>query len=145
MNEDEFPKLKITDELHRKMVEIARQFRKKPTASEALLWQALRGKKMDGIKFRRQQPIGPFIVDFFAPAIRLVVELDGPIHENQKEADRQRQCMLEETGLTVLRLTADDVENNLPAVLHNISFAIQTMQSTSAPLLPLWERGGHRG
>jgi very-short-patch-repair endonuclease len=63
------------------MVEIAREFRKQPTKSEHILWGALRGKKLDGLKFRRQQPIGTFIVDFYNSAYRLVVEVDGPIHK----------------------------------------------------------------
>jgi len=95
------------------MVEIARDFRKEPTQCEAILWQALRGKKLEGVKFRRQQPIGPFVVDFFAPALRLVVEVDGPIHDLQQEADVQRQAVLETLGLTVIRLSAAEVEQQV--------------------------------
>ncbi|HEY8476661.1 MAG TPA: DUF559 domain-containing protein, partial [Chloroflexota bacterium] len=57
------------------MVEVARQFRKAPTRAEALLWSALKGRRLDGVKFRRQQPIGSFVVDFCAPERRLVVEV----------------------------------------------------------------------
>ncbi len=91
----------IPEALRRQMLEIAHQFRKAPTRSEALLWNALRRKRLDGRKFRRQQPIGPFVVDFFCPAERLIVEVDGPIHDSQREADRVRQQLLETLGLHV--------------------------------------------
>jgi very-short-patch-repair endonuclease len=134
------------------MVEVARQFRKQPTLSEAVLWQALRGKKLDRVKFRRQQPIGPFVVDFYAPAHRLVVEVDGPIHETQREADQQRQELLERLGLRVLRLSADEVENRLTQALDKIRDTIREQHSPPSPLvgeggrgvegaqLPLWKK-----
>jgi very-short-patch-repair endonuclease len=80
----ELDKWQISPELRYKMVEIARQFRKQPTPSEAILWQALRNRKLEGRKFRRQQPIGCFIVDFFCASERLIVEVDGLIHESQQ-------------------------------------------------------------
>ena len=61
---NDFPRFEVSPEIRRKTLEIAREFRKEPTKSEDILWQALRGKKMDGIKFRRQQPVGYFVVDF---------------------------------------------------------------------------------
>lgn len=91
---NDFPRQKVPPEVKRKMVETARQFRKEPTKSEHLLWQALRGKKLDGIKFRRQQPIGKFVVDFYSSAYRLVIEIDGSVHDNQVEYDQTRQKFL---------------------------------------------------
>jgi very-short-patch-repair endonuclease len=85
------------------------QFRKEPAASEAILWQALRGKQLDGRKFRRQQPIGPFVVDFFCPSERLIVEVDGPIHDQQRDADHRRQELLESLGLRFVRLATAQV------------------------------------
>lgn len=126
---DAYPRLTIPTTLRRKMVEIARQFRKEPTQSEAILWQGLRGKKLDGVKFRRQQPIGPFVVDFYAPSLRLVIEVDGLIHETQKEADRTRQDILEELGLNVLRLPADLVEKNLGESLSRINTKIAELSA----------------
>ena len=122
---DEYPRFEIPETLRRKMVEVARQFRKEPTRSEAILWRALRGKQLDGVKFRRQQPIGPFIVDFYASAYRLVIEVDGPIHEFQREADQVRQELLEMLGLSVLRLKAELVEKDLPAALAIIRAEIR--------------------
>jgi very-short-patch-repair endonuclease len=107
----------IPPALKQKMTEVARQFRKKPTSSENILWQALRGRKLEGRKFKRQQPIGAFIVDFFCGAERLVVEVDGGVHESQQEADRQRQELLESLGLRVVRVSSELVERNLEQAL----------------------------
>ena len=125
---NDFPRLDISPETKRKMVEIARQFRKEPTRSEYILWQALRGKKLDGIKFRRQQPIGNFIVDFYNSVCRLVVEVDGSVHVSQAGADRARQEVLEQLGLNVLRVKAEDVEKNLPSVLTAIRSKINELK-----------------
>src|SRR3972149_3281483 len=68
----------ISRELRERMVQVAREFRQEPTESEALLWSALRNRKLDGHRFRRQQPIGPFVVGFYCDEAALVVEVDGP-------------------------------------------------------------------
>lgn len=81
-----------------------------------MLWQALRGKKLNGIKFRRQQAIGPFVVDFYASTLRLIVEVDGPEHEGQVEEDRARQTILENAGYMVMRVETRQVETNLDGV-----------------------------
>jgi very-short-patch-repair endonuclease len=125
---NDFPRLYVSPEIRRKMLEIARQFRKEPTKSESILWQALRGKKLDGIKFRRQQPIGYFVVDFYNSVYRLVVEVDGPIHANQVEADCARQDILEQIGLNVMRVNAEEVEKNLPSVLEKIRLKINELK-----------------
>ena len=104
---NEYPRIYVPPEIKRKMIEIARQFRKEPTEGERILWGALRRKKLDGIKFRRQQPVGYFVVDFYSSDYRLVVEVDGPIHEQQIEADRARQDILEVLGLTVFRIKTE--------------------------------------
>ncbi len=132
MKEDH-PRIKVPTDLRRKMVEIARQFRKEPTPSEAILWQALRGKKLDELKFRRQQPVGSFIVDFYNSTYRLVVEVDGPIHDYQVEADQVRQELLEIIGLNVLRLKAEMVEINLPTALSLIRAKIREIEEHSRP------------
>jgi very-short-patch-repair endonuclease len=133
---NDFPHIIIPPEVRRKMIEIARDFRKEPTVSEKILWNALRGKKLDGIKFRRQQPIGYFVVDFYNPANRLVIEVDGPIHQVQKEADQARQEILEVLGLVVLRIQSEIVENNLPLALSLIRDAIQSIEKNAKQLLP---------
>lgn len=143
---DDFPRLDVSPEIRRKMLEIARQFRKEPTKSENILWQALRGKKLDGIKFRRQQPIGNFIVDFYNSVYRLVVEVDGSIHDEQVELDHARQDILEQLGLNVLRLRAQDVEKNLPSVLETIRSKIGELKinTNASPSPPVGEGLGER-
>jgi len=133
---NDFPRINVPPEVRHKMVEIAREFRKEPTPSEKILWQALRGKKLDGIKFRRQQPVGYFVVDFYNSEYRLVIEVDGPIHELQKEADEARQEILEVLGLVVLRIKSEVVEKNLPFALDIIRKKIQNIkQNIPSPLM----------
>ncbi len=139
-----YPRLEIPDSLRRQMVEVARQFRKEATKSELILWQALRGKKLDGLKFRRQQPIGPFVVDFYNSRYRLVIEVDGPIHDFQKHADQERQAILEMLGLNVLRIKANLVENNLNAATEMIQAKIRELdlQGANIPSPSLGEGQG---
>ena len=144
---NDFPRIEIPPQLLHRMTEIAREFRKEPTRSERILWQALRGKKLDGIKFRRQQPVGFFVVDFYNSVYRLVVEIDGPVHDSQKEADLARQEILEVLGLNVLRLKAEMVETNLPAALEKIRSMMHELkaQPNISPSPVLGEgRGGGR-
>ncbi len=115
------PRLPINPLLQRQMYEVARRFRKEPTASEHLLWQALRNKQCAGRKFRRQQPIGGFIVDFLCADEKLIIEVDGEIHAAQREADAERQHLLEQAGYRVLRFTANQVESQRDAVLATIT------------------------
>ncbi|MFZ5886831.1 MAG: endonuclease domain-containing protein [Chloroflexota bacterium] len=139
---NDFPRLIVSPEIRRKMIEVARQFRKEPTRSEAMLWQALRGKKLDGIKFRRQQPIGNFVVDFYNSVYRLVVEVDGSVHDSQIELDRERQTILEQLGLNVLRVKSEDVEKNLSSVLETIRSKINELKmKTSKSPSPLVGEG----
>ena len=90
------------------------------TNLESIVWSALRGKKLDGYKFRRQAPIGPFIADFYCPAARLVVEIDGPIHDVRVAADGARTRYLEAKGCRVVRFRADDARLQLEDVLEAI-------------------------
>ncbi|HEY0151757.1 MAG TPA: DUF559 domain-containing protein [Longimicrobium sp.] len=120
----------VSPALKARMTEVARGFRKAPTPSEAILWRALRGEALGGHKFRRQQPIGPFIVDFYCSTERLIVEVDGGVHETQRERDAERQALLESLDLRFVRLPADLVEINLPAALQ----AIRRAFTSSSPL-----------
>lgn len=143
----DFPRIYVSPEIRRKMLEIAREFRKAPTKGEKILWESLRGRKLDGIKFRRQQPIGYFVVDFYNSVYRLVVEVDGPIHEFQKEADKARQEILEELGLVVLRINSEIVEKNLSVAVTLIRDAIRTIgqnkrQDIPSPLMGEGKGGG---
>jgi very-short-patch-repair endonuclease len=102
-----------------KLLDAARASRRAPTISEALLWEALRRRQL-GVNFRRQQPIGPFIVDFYCPARRLIIEVDGKVHDGQKERDAERQALLEAAAYRVMHFTAVQVEQELSSVLKHI-------------------------
>ncbi len=115
----------VLPELERKMQTAARELRKALTNSEKILWNAIRGRQMEGRKFRRQMAIGPFIVDFYCSAERLAVEVDGPIHEYQRELDESRQRLIEALGIRFVRLKAELVEQNLPEALREIRKAFK--------------------
>ena len=106
--------------------EAARALRKTKTPAEGVLWRALRGKALGGVKFRRQHPVGRFILDFYAPSHHLVIELDGGIHDGNEDADRARTTALEQYGYHVIRFANEEVIQDLPSVLSEIGLALQT-------------------
>jgi very-short-patch-repair endonuclease len=98
--------------------EHARRLRCTATIPERMLWNRLRGGALAGLKFRRQQPIGPSIVDFFCHEIGLVVDVDGRSHDDRWKADSQREAFLrEQQRLRVPRVTNDDVLKETESVL----------------------------
>ncbi len=101
---------------------MARELRNNLTEAENILWQELRNRKLDGFKFRRQHPIDIFIVDFYCHEKKLVVELDGGIHNVQdiKEYDMARSEELKSFGIKVIRFNNEEVYQNLDSVLINI-------------------------
>lgn len=103
--------------------EVARRMRREMTPAEIALWQAVRGNKLDGLHFRRQQVIDGFVADFYCHAINLVVEVDGEIHHVQVEEDRRRERAFALRGLRVVRFTNDQVLNDLPMCLSEIRAA----------------------
>ena len=107
----------------------ARQLRKDMTRAERMLWAALRGKRFQCLRFRRQEPIAGFIVDFVCVARRLVMELDGAAHETTQAYDQERDAILQSRGLTVLRLP-NDLMKRLPDALERIAALCQTTTST---------------
>jgi very-short-patch-repair endonuclease len=110
----------------------AREFRQNMTPAEKLLWQALRANRLNGFHFRRQQVIDGFIVDFYCHAASLVIEIDGDIHLQQVEPDRQRQQALTERGFRVIRFANDQIFNNLSNVLAQIQSACHAQKSQNA-------------
>ena len=100
--------------------------RRHPTPSEALLWASLRRNRL-GYHFRRQHVVGAFIADFACLTRKLVVEVDGGIHRDPDVAfaDQRRQAAIESFGFRVLRVTAEQVERGLPAVLESIRRALE--------------------
>ncbi len=123
----------------------AKEMRKYPTKAEAILWQELRTKKV-GHKFRQQHPIDNYIVDFVCLSKRLIIEVDGEIHQYQLEKDGERELLLKEKkGFRILRFTNDEVINNRETVLSKIKETLKILpsieDSEQATIPPLGARG----
>ena len=105
------------------MLGIAYDLRNKMTDAEKALWKKLRNRQVKGYRFRRQHPIGVFVVDFFSYEARLVIELDGEAHDDfyQKERDTQRTAILQSLGLKELRFRNQEVIDNLDDVVSQIA------------------------
>ena len=103
------------------LLQKAKELRQKQTPVEQMLWQCLRANQLHGAKFRRQHNIGQYIVDFYCHAAKLVIELDGGIHELQKDRDSDRDTYLKANGLQVLRFQNEEITQNLPQALQTIT------------------------
>jgi very-short-patch-repair endonuclease len=114
-------------EYNLKLKETSRALRKSMTDAERLLWSHLRMKQLLGVQFYRQKPIGHFIVDFYAPAVQLVVEVDGCQHAEPeyREKDMARDRYLTDEGLMVMRFDNLQVLQETGAVLEEIFVAMQ--------------------
>jgi very-short-patch-repair endonuclease len=108
--------------------ERARQLRHEMTPAENKLWAYLRGNKVNGLSFRRQHAIGPYIVDFCAIKAKIIIELDGSQHLEQEGYDAERTKYLEAQGYTVLRFWNNDVLNNLDGVMSAIIHALEDVR-----------------
>jgi very-short-patch-repair endonuclease len=104
-------------------VERSRELRREMTDAERILWERLRGGRLNGLKFRRQQVIDGFIVDFYCHTVGLVIEVDGAVHRTQAIYDAQRERVLTARGLRVLRLSNDQVEQDIEGALKRIAEA----------------------
>ena len=100
-------------------LERAKELRREMTPAEKLLWQEVRANKL-GVRFRRQQVIQGFIVDFYCHKSALVVEVDGDVHDLQKEEDERREKVLSALGLRIVRFGNDEVVRNLSVVMGKI-------------------------
>jgi very-short-patch-repair endonuclease len=113
----------IGQRVSRELQERARELRRNMTPAEKMLWEQVRHNRLNGLQFRRQQIIGSYIVDFYCHAKALVVEVDGDIHDSQQDYDAERDSYLMTRGFQILRVSNDDVKENLIAVLQKISDA----------------------
>ncbi|AMJ57846.1 MULTISPECIES: endonuclease domain-containing protein [Stenotrophomonas] len=121
----------------------ARPLRNTPTDAEDRLWQQLRRRQLAGFRFRRQMPLGGYIADFVCLEARLIVELDGGQHLEQRAYDQQRSEVLQRLGFRVLRYWNDEVLLRMPAVLEDILRALAHGQEhPSQPSPSLREREG---
>ena len=100
--------------------QFARRLRQASTRPEDILWERLRGSRFHGAKFKRQVPIDRYVVDFYCHAARLAVEIDGKQHEWFADYDAERGKVLESAGVHVVRVSNDEVLNDLEGVLIKI-------------------------
>ncbi|HET7704443.1 MAG TPA: endonuclease domain-containing protein [Thermoanaerobaculia bacterium] len=105
----------------------ARQLRRNLTRAERRIWYWLRDRRFADVKFRRQYPIGPFILDFYSPELRLAIEIDGPVHyeEDQRLYDNRRDRYLTRHGIAIMRLPTETVEKDPDVAGDQIALAIE--------------------
>ena len=119
------------DNLHKgaigKLYQYGRELRQSSTKAEKILWEYLRNRNLDGLKFRRQHPIDKFIADFYCHQKKLVVELDGAVHDDNMNAqyDEARTYELKGSGIKVIRFRNCEVENSISFVLNEIRKALE--------------------
>lgn len=124
---------------NRELVKRARVLRGSMTRAEIILWSRLRSKKIDGYKFRRQQPILDYIVDFYCDELKLIIEVDGEIHsQNEKpKYDFRRDNILKINGYHIIRLSNLEIETEINSTTNKIiSFIIENLSPS---------QGDHRG
>ncbi len=114
-------------EKRKEEIALARGLRKRQTDAERALWSKLRNKQIEGVKFRRQQPIGSYIVDFVSLERKLIIEIDGGQHNQRKvrEKDEEREKWLKEKGYQILRFWNNDVLTNIEGVLEKIKETLE--------------------
>lgn len=104
------------------MEEVRRELRKQPTPTETLLWERLRSSQLSGRKFRRQHSVGVYVLDFYCPAERLCVEVDGNVHDNEAAIvhDKERDAALAQLNIKTIRFRNNEVETAIEMVLQSI-------------------------
>jgi very-short-patch-repair endonuclease len=124
---------------NRELVLRARELRNNMTKAEIILWSRLRSRKIDGYKFRRQQPIFEYIVDFYCDELKLIIEVDGEIHSFSEitDSDLKRDKILKINGYHILRLFNSEIETEIDATIKKIRAFISSKMSPS--------QGDHRG
>jgi len=98
----------------------ARNLRKEQTPEEAAAWEHLRNRKFMNLKFRRQHVIEGFVVDFYCHELHLAIEIDGAVHNKQKDYDELRQMLIESEDIKFIRITNDEVHRDINILLDRI-------------------------
>lgn len=117
---------------------LSRRHRNNPTPAERVLWQRLRRRQLDDLRFRRQFPVGPYFADFFCVTAKLAIEIDGSSHDGRQWRDRLRDTYFRKRGILVLRFTNDEALRQTADVVERIRTAAQGSS-------PLAQRGGPGG
>jgi very-short-patch-repair endonuclease len=117
--------------------ELRRDLRAQMPPAEILLWQQLKGRQLLDCKFRRQFSVGPYVLDFYSPEIKLAIEVDGDSHfqEGAKERDLERQKFIESFGISVVRFLNTEIHENMDGVLESLAVRVQERRrnTPSAP------------
>lgn len=123
---------------HRDNVPAAKQQRRRSNAAEEFVWHEIRARRFLGLKFRRQHPVGAFVIDFFCQEMNLAIEIDGGIHEMPEvaERDKARQEALESRYIQFVRWSAADVEDDLPRLLRELESLVCSDGTLARDLLP---------
>lgn len=127
-----------TDEKHKRKI-----LKSSMPPAEVLLWLKLKGKGLEGYKFRRQYSVNNFVVDFYCPKLRLAIEIDGDSHfvEGADVTDKERQAIIESFGISFLRFTNKEIYENLDGILKQIMEYIKS-DPLNQPPLPLLDKEG---
>jgi very-short-patch-repair endonuclease len=115
------------------MTGLARGLRRTSTETERLLWEELRNRKLDGLKFKRQAPLGRYVLDFNCAEAKLAVELDGEVHDGSVAYDAYRDECLKACGIHTLRLSNESVQMNLEQTLQTIRKTALSRMCAAAP------------
>ncbi len=106
--------------MSKRHIQQARSLRKRQTPAEQILWEKIRNRRINDKKFRRQVPVGPYVVDFLCCELKLVIEVDGDVHAGKEEYDLSREKYLEEKGYHIIRFTNGEIFYELENVLHRL-------------------------
>ncbi|MEQ1863849.1 MAG: DUF559 domain-containing protein [Micropepsaceae bacterium] len=115
----------LADMAGEKKIRTARLLRQRETELERRLWQALRGRRLAGLKFRRQHPVGAYVADFACPEAKLIVEVDGYWHQFRRARDDHRTDRLRAYGYEVVRFETSDADADAGALVEAILFAVK--------------------
>ena len=112
----------------------AKENRQNLTKAEAIIWKHIKGAKIEGVKFRRQHPIPPFIVDFAAVEIGLIIEIDGATHisEDELQSDKSRENYLKAKGFEIIRIRNFDIYNNLGGILEYLGKRVWELKTSQS-------------
>ena len=124
-------------------ISCARQLRRDMTWPEKLFWSRVKAQQFMNLKFRKQHPVGPFVVDFYCASVSLIVEIDGDSHKDM-DADGTRQRYLEELGIKIVRYTNDEVLMELEWVMEDLARRLQGEEEIP-PLTPPFQGGEQEG
>ena len=113
----------------------AKELRKNQTDAEKVLWNKLRNRQINGYKFRRQVPVGAYIVDFMCVSVKLIIELDGGQHAEQQDYDQKRSAYLETKSFQVIRFWNNEILTNIDGVLDSLTLTLsQRERGLNKPL-----------